>query len=468
MGEGMLINGRLVDSAERFDVVDPALGVPFATAPSADADHLEAAIAAADHAFPAWSQDIAPRRAVLHACATLIRQHAQDLAELICREQGKPIALATGEVMGSARWFEYTADLPLDDEIIADTESQRQIVRRRPLGTVAGIGPWNYPLMTIAWKIAPALLAGNCIIIKSSPFTPLTTQRLGAILKDAIPAGVLALLSGGDELGKALAGHPAIRKISLTGSTEAGKSVFAGAASDLKRLTLELGGNDAAIILDDVDVDAAIEGIFSGAFRNSGQICAAIKRLYVHDKVYDAILEGLVARLARTRVGNGLEPDTELGPISTRPQWERLRELAQSARDDGGVFHGEPVMPEAGAGFFLAPALVTGLAETSRLVAEEQFGPLLPVLRFSDPEDAIRRANDGQFGLSGSVWGRDVERASQYAQRLDCGTAWVNQHLVMTPAAPVGGRKWSGLGVENGPWGLHAYTEIQTLSIAKG
>ena len=468
MNEGMLIDGRLVDSASRFDVVDPALGRPFSSAPSATLSHLEDAVTAAQKAFPAWSQAIQQRRETLHACAAAIRANAEELAHLICREQGKPVGLATGEVMGSARWYEYTADLPLDEEVILDNDAMRQEGYRRPLGIVAGIAPWNYPLMTIAWKIAPALLAGNCIIIKSSPFTPLSAQRLGAILREVIPAGVLALLSGDDELGKALAVHPAIRKVSLTGSTEAGKSVFAGAAADLKRLTLELGGNDPAIVLDDVDVESAVEGIFWGAFRNSGQICASIKRLYVQDAVYDQIVEGLAARIDRTRIGSGLDPDTELGPISTRPQWERVSELAESARADGGVFHGNPMMPESTDGFFIPPAIVTGLSDSSRLVVEEQFGPLLPVLRFSDPEDALRRANAGQFGLSGSVWGGDLSRATEYAARLDCGTAWVNQHLVMTPGAPIGGHKWSGLGVENGPWGLQAYTELQTISIAKG
>lgn len=467
MISGMLIDGRIVESEEQFDVIDPALGTPFARIASGSLRHLDEAAAAAQRAFPEWSRTIDVRRDVLKECASLIRDDASELARLICHEQGKPLALATGEVMGSARWFEYTADLALDDEVIADTDTLRQIVRRRPLGVVAGIGPWNYPLMTIAWKIAPALLAGNCIIVKSSPFTPLATQRLGMILKDAVPAGVLALLSGGDELGRALATHPAVRKVSLTGSTEAGKSVFGAAANDLKRLTLELGGNDAAIVLDDVDVSTAIEGIYSAAFRNSGQICAAIKRLYVHDGVFDALVEGLTARIDMARVGHGLDPDTDMGPISTQPQYERVCELAGDARSNGGCFHGNARMPAEGSGFFFPPAIVTGLPDTARLVTEEQFGPLLPVMRFTDPEDALRRANDTHFGLSGSVWGRDIDRATAYAARLECGTAWVNQHLVMTPGSPVGGHKWSGMGVENGLWGLHAYTEIQTLSIAK-
>jgi len=466
MIDGMLIDGRMLAGESTFGVIDPATGSVFAEAPDCSPTQLEQAIASASRAFGPWSRDQGARRRVLLACAALTRAHAGELGQLISREQGKPLAKAVGEVMGAARWFEHTAGIEMPVEIVHDDETMRVSVHHRPLGVVAGITPWNYPVMSAVWKIAPALLAGNCIVLKPSPFTPLSTLRLGTILKDAIPAGVLALVSGGDALGRALAAHPAIRKISLTGSVEAGKSVAGTAAADLKRVTLELGGNDAAIVLDDVDPEAIAEKLFWGAFQNSGQVCSAIKRLFVHETVYEPVKQALVARIAKTRIGSGLEDGVELGPLSTKAQLARVRELAADAGNAGGILHGSAPVPLSD-GYFMAPALVTGLADDARLVAEEQFGPILPLLSFVDEAEVIARANASHFGLSGSVWSGNTAHAAELAAELDCGTAWVNQHLAVLPVAPVGGHKWSGIGVENGPWGVAAYTDLQTISVAK-
>ncbi|MBB3773551.1 acyl-CoA reductase-like NAD-dependent aldehyde dehydrogenase [Angulomicrobium tetraedrale] len=466
MSEAMLIAGRLAGASDSFDVIDPATGEAFASAPDCSPAQLDEAIDAAARAFVPWSRDISRRRQVLLACAQKLRAHAEEVGRLICREQGRPLPKAIGEVMGAARWFEHTAGLELPVEVIRDDDAQHISVHRRPLGVVAGIAPWNYPVISAVWKIAPALLAGNAIVLKPSPFTPLSTLRLGALLQDVIPAGVLAIVSGGDALGRALAVHPAIRKISLTGSVEAGKSVARAAADDLKRVTLELGGNDAAIVLEDVDPEAIADKLFWGAFQNTGQVCCAIKRLYVHESVCQPIQQALLARIAATRVGNGLDEGVDLGPLTTAPQFARVQELAQEARAAGGVLLGEAALPNAN-GYFLAPQLVTGLDDDARLVAEEQFGPLLPILTFRDEAEVLERANATHFGLSGSVWSGNVARATELAGEMDCGTVWVNQHLTLLPIAPVGGHKWSGIGVENGSWGLVSYTDIQTISVAK-
>ncbi|MCM2477374.1 aldehyde dehydrogenase family protein [Rhizobium sp. CG5] len=463
----MLIGGRLVGADGAFDVIDPATGKTFAEAPECSPAQLSQAIAAASQAFKLWSrQDIAERRRVLVACAERVRAHADELGRLICREQGRALPKAIGEVMGAARWFEHTAGIDLPVEVLRDDSDMRVSVHRRPLGVVAGIAPWNYPVISAVWKIAPAILAGNAIVIKPSPFTPLATLRLGAILQDIIPAGVLTIVSGGDELGRALAAHPDIRKVSLTGSVEAGKSVARSSADDLKRITLELGGNDAGIVLDDVDPEAIAEKLFWGSFQNTGQVCSVIKRLYVHENVYEPVKTALLARISAARVGNGFDEGVDLGPLTTAPQFERVQELAEDSLKAGGKLHGDAAIPNVG-GYFMAPKLVTGLSDTDRLVAEEQFGPLLPILPFSDEAEVIERANGTKFGLSGSVWSGSAERGAELAAELDCGTAWVNQHLTILPISPVGGHKWSGIGVENGPWGLASYTDIQTISVAK-
>lgn len=452
--------------AASYDVIDPATGKAFATAPAHSLDDLNAVIEAAGGAQPAWAREIDARRRGLVACAELVRANADILGRLVSREQGKPLDKAVGEIMGSARWFEHTAGIALDPEVVRDDADMQVVVHRRPLGVVGAITPWNYPVMSAVWKIAPALLAGNTIVLKPSPFTPLSTIRLGELVAAVLPDGVLAIVSGGDALGAALASHPAIRKVSLTGSTEAGKSVAAAAAPDLKRLTLELGGNDAAIVLDDADPDAIAEKLFWGAFQNSGQVCSAIKRLYVHESLIDAVTQALHARIRRTVIGAGLDGATELGPLTTRAQLDRVEALAADCdargarRLDGAAMSDLP-------GYFFPPTLVTGLDDGAPLVTEEQFGPILPILPFRDEADAIARANASRFGLSGSVWSGRIDRAADVAAQLECGTAWVNQHLAVLPGAPVGGHKWSGVGVENGPWGLHAYTDIQTLSIAK-
>ena len=288
----MTIDGARVSTGATFDVINPATGEPFEAAPDCTPEQLDAAMQAATDAFETWRHE-STRRQRLVACAEAVNQHADELAELLTREQGKPLAKAAGKIAGAAKWFTYTAGLEIPVEVALDNDRVRVEVRRRPHGVVAAITPWNYPVSLAVWKIAPALLAGNTIVLKPSPFTPLATLRLGEILSDILPSGVLNVVSGGDELGAWMTTHPAVRKISFTGSVATGKLVAAAAAPDLKRVTLELGGNDPAIVLPDADVDRVAKRLFWGAFENCGQVCSAIKRVYVPESLYAPMLSKL-------------------------------------------------------------------------------------------------------------------------------------------------------------------------------
>jgi acyl-CoA reductase-like NAD-dependent aldehyde dehydrogenase len=334
------------------------------------------------------------------------------------------------------------------------------------VGVVAAITPWNFPLTLAFWKIAPALLAGNTLVLKPSPFTPLTTLKVAEILRDVMPPGILNVVSGGDELGAWMTGHPVPRKVSVTGSIETGKKVAMSAAPDLKRVTLELGGNDPAIVLDDADPAVVSKAIFAGAFNNNGQVCSAIKRVYVPEALYDDVVEGLVAQAAAVKVGDGTDEGTKLGPINNKPQFERVKELVGDALSHGATAAvGGHAMDRPG--YFFEPTILAGLSDGTRIVDEEQFGPALPVISYRDVDDVVERANATHFGLSGSVWGSDSDRAADVAGRLECGTAWVNTHLALAPQQPFGGFKWSGVGVENGPWGLAEFSEIQVVHRSK-
>ncbi|CAG0983159.1 betaine-aldehyde dehydrogenase [Myxococcaceae bacterium] len=463
----MTLDGKAVSGESRFGVVNPATGEVFAEAPDCSKTQLDSAMDAAQRAFASWKKDESKRRQALVECANALKTRAAEVAQVLTQEQGKPLAKAMEETIGGVVWFQVTAGLQIPVDVITETPDLRVEVRRKPYGVVGAITPWNFPLLLAIWKIAPALLAGNTIVLKPSPFTPLSTLKLGEILRDVLPAGVVNTISGGDQLGAWVSDHPAVRKISFTGSVATGKKIAIAAAPDLKRVTLELGGNDPAIVLDDVDPKEVAQKLFWGAFENCGQVCSAIKRLYVAESVYPAIVSEIAALAKSVKVGNGLEQGTQLGPINNRPQFQRVRELVEDARQHGAKFVAGG-SPAGDGGYFFEPTIVTEVAEGVRIVDEEQFGPALPIMPFRRVEDAIERANATHFGLSGSVWSRDAVRASEIASQLECGTAWVNQHLAIRPDAPFGGCKWSGIGYENGPYGLAAFTELQTLNVAKG
>ena len=463
---GMLIDGRAVNTTEQDPVINPAFGEPFATCARASKAHVGEAVDAAARAFKTWRKDEAFRRQKLGECAAVLQAKAGEIAPVLSQEQGKPLNHAMMEIFGASMWFSYFAALPIEPEVLQDDGDKRIHVVRKPLGVVAAITPWNFPVILLSWKLAPAFLAGNTVVAKPSPFTPLSSLMVAEALREVLPAGVLNVLSGGNDLGAELTRHPEVRKISFTGSVATGKKVMLVAADDLKRVTLELGGNDPAIVLDDADPDAVAENLFWGAFQNSGQICSAIKRLYVPESLHDPIVARLVERAKRTKVGNGLEADVELGPINNQPQFEKVLGMVEDARRAGGRIEvgGERMGSK---GYFLPPTIVTNVGEGVKLVDEEQFGTALPVIKYKHLSDALEQANRTHFGLGGSVWGADVARAEEVARELDSGTAWVNQHLDLSPQQPFGGHKWSGIGVENGKWGYNEFTQVQVVSTKK-
>ncbi len=463
----MTIGGDSVPAADSFGVVNPATGEVFAHAPECTRDQLDAAFDAAAKAQRDWRTDESVRRQTLLTMADVLMGATGELAPILTAEQGKPLGDANVEVFAAAIWCQYYANLEIPPQIIQDDAEALVEVVRRPLGVVAAITPWNFPLTLAFWKIAPALLAGNTMVLKPSPFTPLSTLKVAELLRDALPAGVLNVVSGGDELGAWMTAHPVPRKVSFTGSIATGKKVALSAAPDLKRVTLELGGNDPAIVLDDADPETVSRAIFAAAFNNNGQVCSAIKRVYVPEALYDDVVGGLTAQASAVKVGDGTEADTKLGPINNAPQFERVKELVADALDRGArATTGGRAMDRPG--YFFEPTILTDIHDGIRIVDEEQFGPALPVIPYRNVDEVVERANGTHFGLSGSVWGADTDRATEVAGRLECGTAWVNTHLALGPQQPFGGFKWSGIGVENGPWGLAEFSEIQAVHRARG
>jgi acyl-CoA reductase-like NAD-dependent aldehyde dehydrogenase len=464
---GLLIAGEVVAGDGEFDVINPATGQPFASAPDCSRDQLDAAFMAASDAASAWAADAAARRAAIGGAAAALGGAAEALAPLLTAEQGKPLHEAIQEIQGAAYWLSYYAGLELPRDVIQDDDTAIVEVLRRPTGVVAAITPWNFPLVLACWKIGPALAAGCTMVLKPSPFTLLSTLKMGEILSRELPAGVLNVVTGGDELGSWMTSHPIPRKISFTGSVATGKRVFASAADDLKRVTLELGGNDPAILLDDADPAAIAQGLFWSATLNAGQVCCAVKRVYAPRRLYDEVVEALAEQARQVVVGDGATAGTTMGPVNNAAQHRRVSELVSDALAAGA----EAVVggtPEGADGYFFAPTVLANARDGMRIVDEEQFGPVIPVVAYDTVEEAVEHANRTNFGLSGSVWGADGDRAAAIARRLECGTAWVNTHLINAPHQPFGGMKWSGVGVENGPWGLESFTELQVVHKAKG
>lgn len=460
----MTIGGKAVSAGNHLDVCNPATGQVFAAVPDAGAAELEAAITAARIAFPAWRDTPwATRAAIINQIGEAIAANSAELAAMLTREQGKPAEQALFEVMAAAQWCQATATLTLPDREIEAGPGRHQITRYVPIGVVAGISPWNFPVVLSIWKIAPALLAGNTLVLKPSPFTPMTVLRIGELVRDFVPAGVLNIITGGDALGPLMTAHPGFDKVSFTGSTATGRRVMASAAPTLKRLTLELGGNDAAIVMPDINVPETAEKLFWSAFTNSGQVCVATKRAYVHSDIYDAFRDELANLAQAVPMGDGSQQGTSLGPIQNKPQYDRVKSLLADCEANGyRLLQGKA--PE-GDGFFVPVTLVDNPPEDSRIVREEQFGPILPLMRFSDIDDALAKANNTEMGLAGTVWSADTDAAMRIAERMETGNVWINEGLALSPFAAFGGRKQSGIGVENGIEGLMAYTEPKTFLV---
>ena len=470
----MIIDGKRVSARSTFPVINPATGAAFADVAAGDLSHLEAAVAAARNAFPTWSGTAdTERQRLLHAIGDALQTNMPALMELVTRETGKPLKGLNGvgagmEVGGAIAWTHATADLTLPVEIIQDNEEARIEVHRKPLGVVGSIPPWNWPLLIAIWHVIPALRAGNTVVIKPSALTPVATARFVELANEILPPGVLNIITTRSDsgVGPAMAKHSGIDKMVFTGSTATGRKIMQDAAGNLKRLTLELGGNDAGIVLPDVDPKAIAPKLFSVTFHNSGQTCACLKRLYVHESIYEELCDELAKLAKEAVVGDGLKPETQLGPVQNKAQLAYVQELAEDARAHGArILSGGHA--RKGAGYFFEPTVVADVTDGVRLVDEEQFGPILPVIKYSDIDDAIRRANASPNGLGGSIWSNDTKKAAELAMRLECGTAWVNEHGAIQPNAPFGGIKQSGIGVEFGQHGLEEYTSIQTLKIMK-
>jgi len=462
----LLINGELVAGDQSMDVINPATEAVLTTCPRASEAQLDAAVAAAKAAFPAWSaQTIESRKAVVSAIADAIEANATPLAQLLTEEQGKPLADATGEVYGTAAFFRYFTSLDLPVKVLEDSAGKLVEAHRKPLGVVGAIVPWNFPLILMAFKLPPALIAGNTLVLKPAPTTPLTTLRLGELIKDIVPPGVVNIITDQNDLGAPLTAHPDVRKVSFTGSSATGSKVMAGAAGLLKRITLELGGNDAGIVLDDVDPKEVAPKLFQSAFQNSGQVCIAMKRLYVHESIYEEMCDELTTLANDTVVGDGMQQGTKLGPLQNRMQYERVQELIKDAAQHGRIIAGGEVVDQPG--YFIRPTIVRDIVEGTRLVDEEQFGPVLPVIKYSDFEDVVKRANASPYGLGGSVWAKDLDRAYALAEKMDAGTVWINQHADLNPSIPFGGAKLSGLGTELGEDGLAEFTQLKVINMVR-
>ncbi len=461
----MLIDGRLVTGAASMEVINPATGAMLTHCPRADGAQLEQAVAAARTAFPGWAAlRLSQRRQLLLGLAAALESNLAALARLLTQEQGKPLSQASAEISRSAGMLRAVAAFDLPIEVLKENPRERIHRQHVPLGVVAAIVPWNSPMLLLMVKLAPALLAGNTLIVKPAPTTPLTTLRFGELAAQILPRGVLNIITDQNDLGGELTRHPDIAKVSFTGSTATGRKVMASAAATLKRLTVELGGNDAAIVLDDADPRVVAPRLFDGAMVNCGQVCLAIKRLYVPDALYDSFCSELATLAARAIVGDGLDPGTQIGPVQNQAQFNKLERLLEDTRLRAQIIAGGRAIERPG--YFIAPTIVRDIAESSRLVREEQFGPILPVLRYTELDEAIARANHSEYGLGGSVWSADTQRAYGVALRLQTGIVWINKHLELAPDVPFGGTKQSGFGTELGQEGLEAFTQAKIINMA--
>lgn len=459
----MTIGGKPASGAGYADILNPVDAEEIVgCAAQGTIEDLDRAVKAATEAFAGWSRTSdEERRAACLRIADVIAAHAGELAELITREQGKPLKGAGSEfeVGGCSAWAQATAGLSLAPQVLRDGDEGRIELERVPLGVVGSITPWNWPALIAVWHILPAIRAGNTVVVKPSPYTPLNTLRLVELMNEVLPPGVVNCVSGGNDLGAAMSRHPGIAKIVFTGSIQTGRRIMETSAANLKRLTLELGGNDPGIVLDDADPAAIAQRVFWGAFLNAGQTCAALKRLYVPDALHDAVCDALVELARSTPMGNGLDPATALGPLQNRAQFDKVSGLVDAARAEGArvLCGGAPL----GKGYFYPVTIVGDARDGMRIVDEEQFGPVLPVIRYSSLDRAIAAANGLEYGLAASVWSSDPDRARAVAARIDAGTVYINTHADIAPDVPFGGVKQSGLGVEFGELGLEAFTNVK-------
>ena len=478
----MLIQGQSVDadSADVIRVANPATGENVDSVPKGAREDARRAVDAACDAYRVWSEKPALERSrVLLKISEVVRASADDLALTLTREQGKPLGEARSEINSFANTCEYYAGL-IGRERGAETPFSTGegffIVTKRPLGVVGAILPWNFPVSLMGWKVAPGLAAGNTFVVKPASTTPLTDIRVAELmLKAGLPPGAVNVVTGpGGVVGEELLENPKVAKIAFTGETGTGKRIMEGSAKSIKRLTLELGGSDPMIVCDDADLQLAVEGAAWGRFRNCGQSCTSVKRLFLFDSIADEFIKNLAEKVKTIRVGNGMDNGTHMGPVHTDEQRKKVESLVEDAQSRGAkdiVKGGRPSGTELAKGNFLAPALLGGVGYDAQIAREECFGPALPVFIVKDLEEAIERANDTTYGLGSSVWTKDVERAYHAAEQIQAGTTWVNSPPISRAEVPFGGFKQSGFGRELGIEGLDHYYEtksIQVLEYAKG
>jgi betaine-aldehyde dehydrogenase len=470
----MRIGGEEVASPDEqwIDVKNPATGELIDRVPRGTADDIASAVDAAGAAFESWRKHgMRERGMILFHAAEKVREQHKDLARLLTMEQGKPLREAVDEVRGYANILEFYAGISAQSsgEAIRLGTAGDCLVVRESLGVCGAIIPWNMPVLILGWKVGPALLAGNTIVIKPASTTPLTTLRLAKILDDAgLPHGTLNVVTGsGDVAGEALVSHPDVKKISFTGNCATGARIRKLAATHVKDLVLELGGSDPMIVMDDADVDKAVEGAVRGRFYNAGQTCTAVKRVYIHEKISGTFVQKLQSRISELNVGNGLGPKTDMGPLNNADQRDRVVQLVDMTRErgDGTIVTGGTVLRGKAyePGYFYHPTLVTDVAPDSCLVMEELFGPVLPVMVVPDLDAAIVAANATRYGLGASVWTKNLHTARRVFDEVQAGIIWVNRHLTVPPEVPFGGMQESGIGRENGYHAIDQYSRTKAL-----
>jgi succinate-semialdehyde dehydrogenase/glutarate-semialdehyde dehydrogenase len=471
----MIIAGewRTASDGGTFEIRNPANGELVDHAPAGTKEDIDLAIDAAQSAFKAWSAASPTQRAeILNKGARMVRERERELAQLLTREQGKPIREAIAEIRRFAKTIEHYTALAkmLRGSHVSNLDDRRYgIILRKPIGVCGAILPWNFPVSLMANKIGPALIAGNTTIVKPAPTTPLTDFQVVRILNDAgLPPGVLNIVAGpANIVGEALLADPRIRKIGFTGSTATGRHVMKTAAATLKRVTLELGGSDPMIVCDDANLDQAVSAASVGRFFNCGQACIAVKRLYVFDRVFDPFVSKLVDKVLKLRIGNGLEQGITTGPLHTGARRAEIEAQVEDAVKRGARILTGGTRP-SDQGYFYSPAVLVDVAQDSRMLKEEVFGPALPVMRVTNLEDAIEKANDTIYGLGSSIWTHDLNKANEAAERLEAGYTWINSIPDLYDELPFGGVKQSGLGKEHGLEALDDYMETKSVVVARG
>lgn len=451
-----------------INIINPATKSVYKSIEETDSAGLNAAVENAKSAFEIWRKTSAAERTqAMHRVADEIEACGAELAEIIVSEQGKPMAIAQMEVGGAAGWTRYNAELSLEPVVIEDSAERYVEEQRLPVGVVASITPWNWPLMIAVWHIMPALRAGCSVVIKPASTTPINTIKLAEIInKHTVPNLVQVVVGGGRAVGEPLVKHPDVKKLVFTGSTPVGKHLAQIAVADLKKVTLELGGNDAGIVLENADISKIAEKIYMTSFINMGQTCACLKRLYVHRSKYEALSNALTEIAAAQVVGNGMDEGVTFGPVQNEKQFNSVNAMIEEAKAAGAEVI-QPSLPTGLNGYFIAPTLIKDPKHDMSVVCEEQFGPVLPIIPYDNLEEVMSHAIHKEFALGGSVWGEECPERDWVVEQLDSGTVWINNHAEVLPHIPFGGNKDSGMGVEFGQEGLLEYTVRKVVNRAK-